>query len=361
MESWNSKTSQTSQSWSYPSEPSAHQVFKESWSGKPTLSESQFSNPVADEDSKYDDHGESSRNSLLKTSANIQLTITGPFQGAIIMPCLSPNDSIEGIKKSIWEKTGIFLEQQCLMFEDTILMDKLTLGAYKIFSGSTLKLYSTVKDDDLLSNDEKPIAFNLLVKYQQEYTLPVVPFCTVNSLREAISTLLSLKFEDVILISKRRPLLKEDKQISEYEITKEIKVISPAEPKILVWVDDMPQTNLTYILETEGKDITFILCTSTVEAVELIESYKWLLSRDKDSLRIVTDMVRIEDNGVKNFYAGIDILKKLYHNYKYNHETFIFCNDEALAKKSCKEKGLKGPYNISNSVGKLRDFLSFKK
>ena len=47
---------------------------------------------------------------------------------------------------------------------------------------------------------------------------------------------------------------------------------------------------------------------------------------EKPKFRIISDMVRKEDNEM-NYLAGIDFLNSLYNDYKYPFETLIFCGD----------------------------------
>ena len=49
-------------------------------------------------------------------------------------------------------------------------------------------------------------------------------------------------------------------------------------------------------------------------------------------------MVRIEEDGLPNFTAGIDLINELYTKYKYSFEVLIYCGDVESANLNCKQR-----------------------
>lgn len=45
-------------------------------------------------------------------------------------------------------------------------------------------------------------------------------------------------------------------------------------------------------------------------------------------------MVRIEENGENNYYAGLDLANLFFNKLKYNTEIMIFCNNVEKAKEN---------------------------
>ena len=130
----------------------------------------------------------------------------------------------------------------------------------------------------------------------------------------------------------------------------------PFSPNIIFWVDDDPRRNysLAFKLEMEGKSILF--CVSTEDALRLIHNCSYLLHFGKSNFKIITDMVRVE-NGVINYYAGIDLLKELFNEYEYKYEVMIYCSDVISARKNCEKHEIFGKFRISNKENELLFFL----
>ena len=134
----------------------------------------------------------------------------------------------------------------------------------------------------------------------------------------------------------------------------------PRAPKVVFWVDDNPENNYSLAREVEEKGISCVFCVSTKDALRVIDNYRWLLYFHKADFRIITDMVRYEDD-VPNYTAGIDLAEKLFKDYQYNFDVLIFCQDTARAHTNCEAKKLKGPFSITNDVKKVKEFLNFSK
>jgi len=134
----------------------------------------------------------------------------------------------------------------------------------------------------------------------------------------------------------------------------------PRAPKVVFWVDDNPENNYPLAWEVEERNISCVFCVSTKDALRVIDNYRWLLYFHQADFRIITDMVRYED-GIANYTAGIDLVEKLFKDYKYNFEVLIYCQDTVRAKANCDAKKLKGPFSITNDAKKVQQFLNFKK
>lgn len=77
--------------------------------------------------------------------------------------------------------------------------------------------------------------------------------------------------------------------------------------------------------------------------------------------KVVSDMVRAE-NGVNNYYAGIDLLERFYNIKGYSTPILIFCSDTTRGKENAEKRKIKGAniYKITNSTKDLDDYVKFK-
>ena len=133
----------------------------------------------------------------------------------------------------------------------------------------------------------------------------------------------------------------------------------PRSPKVLFWVDDSPENNFEEAIKLESKGISCVFCTSTEDALNIIDTYRWLLYIKKADFRIVTDMVRLE-NGEWNYLAGIDLMRILFKDYKYGFEVLVYCRDVEQAQTNCENAELNGPFSITANKKQLLQFLTFK-
>ena len=105
-----------------------------------------------------------------------------------------------------------------------------------------------------------------------------------------------------------------------------------------------------------------VCSTDTHQALSLVDTYSWLLHLNTANIRVVTDMVRVEDHNGESktvYHAGIDLIQQLRQKYNFGHEVMIFCTDEKFAKQNCQERQLTDKVLISNNEGELFKFLSF--
>ena len=133
----------------------------------------------------------------------------------------------------------------------------------------------------------------------------------------------------------------------------------PRGPKVLFWVDDNPENNFTEAVKLESQGISCVFCTSTQDALNVIDTYRWLLYLQRADFRIVTDMVRLEREEM-NYVAGIELMQILFEDYRYGFEVLVYCNDVTKAENNCDNAKLKGPYVITSNQGKLLQFLNFE-
>ncbi|CAD8107787.1 unnamed protein product [Paramecium primaurelia] len=129
---------------------------------------------------------------------------------------------------------------------------------------------------------------------------------------------------------------------------------------IVLWVDDNPQNNyqIAKKCETQNNKLSIIFCTSTNDAIQMINSHKWLLLLKKSQLRIITDMVRIE-NFIINYTAGVDLLNLLHKELNYNGEVLIFTQDEKQAIKNLKQTSYHN-YQVTRNQSVLENFIRFE-
>ncbi|CAD8098250.1 unnamed protein product [Paramecium sonneborni] len=130
---------------------------------------------------------------------------------------------------------------------------------------------------------------------------------------------------------------------------------------VILWVDDNPKNNHIFIqdLELENPEISIIYCLSTAEAVNIINFYRVIVTKVIKQFRVVTDMVRLENNKM-NYYAGIDLIEILYKQFQFQNQILVYCSDEKNAQKNLIQRGVQGNYQVTNSPQKLKQFIRFK-
>eukprot|EP01083_Nonionella_stella_P228838 810650_1 len=162
------------------------------------------------------------------------------------------------------------------------------------------------------------------------------------------------KEQDVVLDTKGLEQHKEDVIVIRMR-----QICTPRSSRVIVWVDDEPQNNMKYIHELERKQISVIICQSTQEATEILNSYQWILNLHDTKLRIVTDMVRKAKDEV-NYRAGIDLIERLRKEYKFDHQILIFCGNVKKARQQCVENKITQNVYVTLSSKILRQFINFK-
>jgi len=111
--------------------------------------------------------------------------------------------------------------------------------------------------------------------------------------------------------------------------------------------------------ELEAKGVSIVIRTTTQETIQLLEQQEKLITKSISEFRIVTDMVRKNDNKI-NYYAGAELIKQL-RDKGYQQEILIYCKDEKRAKENCIEKGVEiKNIIITKSESKLREFCKFE-
>jgi len=106
----------------------------------------------------------------------------------------------------------------------------------------------------------------------------------------------------------------------------------PRSFNVICWVDDIPSNNGKYILPCEKKGISVLPITSTKLALNFLRDYRWLFYLKNSQFKIVTDMVREEEElestkVSKNYEAGILLIQKIQEEHKYGHKILVFCTD----------------------------------
>ena len=106
---------------------------------------------------------------------------------------------------------------------------------------------------------------------------------------------------------------------------------------IIVWTDDNPQNNVKIIDTLEKKEIEVMQLVSTKISDIWVREFGWFLNWKEIKYKIVTDMVRTEEEN-DNYYAGIDLLEKLFNEYGFTAPILIYCGDTETSpnKVSCK-------------------------
>jgi hypothetical protein len=97
-----------------------------------------------------------------------------------------------------------------------------------------------------------------------------------------------------------------------------------------------------------------IQLTSTRMAAKWTQEFSWLLNWMDVKFKVVSDMVRIED-GVNNYYAGIDLLEIFYNIKGYSTPILVFCGDATFGIENAEKRKIKGGniYKITNHINDL--------
>jgi len=135
----------------------------------------------------------------------------------------------------------------------------------------------------------------------------------------------------------------------------------PQSTKVVFWVDDNPQNNVKWIKELHKQEISVVCATTTQQALSLLDTYKWLLYLDEADIRVVSDMVRIEEDKDKPIFdAGVQFVSKL-RERGFGHKVLIFCKDVKAARNNCISAGVMNEDNliITASTKNLLAFLHF--
>jgi len=130
--------------------------------------------------------------------------------------------------------------------------------------------------------------------------------------------------------------------------------------KVLVWVDDVRDSECHKIMDhCEQMGVTCVHLHSTTDAKDFFTRQAHLLHRGIDKLRIITDMVRME-NGIKNIEAGLDLARHL-HALKYNQGILCFTGRQYLAanQKKFNDAGLPNVY-ATYLTDEAKNFGKFK-
>jgi len=114
--------------------------------------------------------------------------------------------------------------------------------------------------------------------------------------------------------------------------------------KVLVWIDDKRSDEIKEIMDQcERNGVTFVNLRSTDETENFFSEAhgKSLLTRNIDQMRIITNMVRTNEHGVKNIEAGIQVAKLLQTEFKYSKPILCYTGPMYVhdnAEKFLKEK-----------------------
>ena len=129
--------------------------------------------------------------------------------------------------------------------------------------------------------------------------------------------------------------------------------------KFLAWIDSNPENNMAIVLNLDDS-IQYKFFTSTLDTAVYFQINDSLLKEGLDRLRIITNMVRVE-NGQHNYDAGLDLIDEM-RLLNYKEPVFIYCGEvskhKLMQKENFKEKY--GDIIVETSAVKCRDFASFK-
>ena len=150
-------------------------------------------------------------------------------------------------------------------------------------------------------------------------------------------------------------IMNKDDKFSEYFYIKLQQIQIPRSGKIIVWVDDNPINNLEWIHTLEKKAISVIICKTTNEAINILETYKWILNLNNSDIRIVTDMKRYD-----NPIAGIDFIKLLRNKHKFMNNVLIFTGSEHYTRQHCINNKITKNVYVTTYSSILEQFIGYK-
>ncbi|EAR92421.2 polyubiquitin (macronuclear) [Tetrahymena thermophila SB210] len=136
------------------------------------------------------------------------------------------------------------------------------------------------------------------------------------------------------------------KSISQQEngpmVIKMQEICVPRSIQVVIWVDDNPINNykIASQIEIQNPNVSIVFCKTTLEADRILNQFKWIAHLEQSAIRIISDMVRIEEDGKTNQNAGLELAELFFKQLKYNTEIMIFCSNVEQANKNLKEKNL---------------------
>ena len=80
--------------------------------------------------------------------------------------------------------------------------------------------------------------------------------------------------------------------------------------------------------------MSVVFCEDTETAKLVLNGSKWLMDFENTDIRVVSDMVRKEENNW-NYTAGVDLLKFLYNENNFPLKSYLFVGDVKRATDSC--------------------------
>jgi len=133
--------------------------------------------------------------------------------------------------------------------------------------------------------------------------------------------------------------------------------------KVLVWVDDGKTTECKTLMNNcEKIGVTCVLLHSTENAKDFFKRQDHLFRRGIDRLRIITDMVRTEEDGKQNIEAGLELVKYLKDEKNYTQGILVFTGSEYLGKNQKKFRDAGLPHVYATWLGReAQNFGNFNK
>ncbi|KAL4495514.1 hypothetical protein ABPG72_020255 [Tetrahymena utriculariae] len=170
--------------------------------------------------------------------------------------------------------------------------------------------------------------------------------------------------EEVLLLPFSRFYVEEVKSIPNQPMLIKLReVCVPRSLQVILWVDDNPKNNFAQAkkIELSNPNTCVVFCITTEQADSILEIFKWILHLDASQVRIISDMVRIEEDGKYNYYAGLDLAKLFFVTHKYTNQILIYCNNVEKAKENLSFYKLdnQDKLKITNQESDLFAFASF--
>ena len=150
----------------------------------------------------------------------------------------------------------------------------------------------------------------------------------------------------------------------------------PSASNIVFWIDDNVKNNveLIHYMERKFDNTCIVTCKSTFEALNLLDTYNWLMHLNNAQIRIITDSVRFEVvdpiHGIQDidekekvwvYDAGIKLIKKIRQKFSFKYEILIYCGQEKKARQACINSGLTDNVFVTTNASTLVKFVQFQK
>eukprot|EP00727_Mastigamoeba_balamuthi_P006892 m51a1_g2823 putative ubiquitin family protein (979) ;mRNA; f:185826-189288 len=145
----------------------------------------------------------------------------------------------------------------------------------------------------------------------------------------------------------------------------------PRTTRVVFWVDDHPENNLELFrtIETasesddDGGDcrpVSIVCCATTAEALAMLNTFHWLSCLGQSagtSIRVVSDMERVEEGGVVRPTAGVELVAAMRRDRRFPDPVLFYVSDARKAREALRAAGLDDNVSVTDSERGVLDFV----